>query len=115
MHRIKPQTIDVIIPHPHQLVVAEESPHLITSPVVKVDRTAPQSMVPISKVRPKFSRVVPYRPEVVVNHIENHREPARMASIHQPLQSVRPAIPLVHSKQRRSVITPPALSWKSRH
>src|SRR4051812_22868921 len=119
MHRIQPQAVHVIIPHPHQRVIAEKSPHLIASPVVKINRPAPHPLfhkknppppipplvkkitppppgvgVPLVVVRPNLAVVVPPGPEVFKAPPHHPPQSSSMASIDQPLHPIRPAIPL---------------------
>ena len=61
-------------------------------PVI-IDRRAPGRVVPLGEeIGRDRVQVIPFRPEMVVDDIEQYREAARMAGIDQRLQLVRPAI-----------------------
>src|SRR5580704_10214731 len=96
MHCIEPQAVDMIVAHPHNDVVAEEAPHLVAACTFEVDRAAPGCMMPVRHIRPELARIVSHRPEVVVDHIQDHTQTALMADVNQTLQPVRSAICILH-------------------
>ena len=115
MHRIQPKTVDVVVPHPHQSVVAEKSPHMVASSIFEVHCIAPRRAMLPCHVRPKHAAVVPHWTEVVIDHIQQHGQTLRMTRINQSLQPIRPAIHIRHRKQRGPVIAPAIPPWKRRH
>ena len=117
MHRVNAQSVDMKVPQPHQRVVAEEAPHLVRTRVFKIHCAAPGRVVRIHNIRPEFSGVIPARPEVVVDHIEQHGQALAMRRIHKALQRVRSSVWLVNRVERHAVITPAmaALERSYRH
>jgi hypothetical protein len=51
-------------------------------------------------------KIISFRPEVIVDHIKNYHQPARMSGVDQRLQIVRTAIGRVRSKQQHAVVAP---------
>src|SRR5581483_7619843 len=91
---VQAETIDVVVLQPHEGVVAEEPADLIASALVEVDRSAPRRVVTLRKVGRKLVRVIPYRAEVVVDHVEDHSKVLGVAGIDEALESIGTAIGL---------------------
>ena len=115
VRRVEPQTVNVIVPQPHHRVVAEKPANLVASTFVEVHRRAPRCVKPLRQVRSELIGVVPHRTEVVVDHIEDHREILRVARVDEALESVRSTVRLKGSKQEDPVVTPAALSGELVH
>src|SRR5271154_3351995 len=90
---IEAQAIDVIVAHPHERVVAEKPAHLIAARILKIDRVTPWGAVVVSKIKigTELAGIITDRPEVVVDHIEQHCQTAQMGGIDESLQPVRTA------------------------
>ena len=54
MHCVQAQTVNVKIAHPHQRVIAEESPDHVRSRALEIDRTTPWSLVRMDQIRTIF-------------------------------------------------------------
>ena len=52
------------------------------------------------------AEVVPLGPEVVVDDVEEHREPARVSGVDQGLQVLRPAIGRLGGEGQHAVVAP---------
>src|SRR5581483_83564 len=91
-------------------VVAEEPADLIASALVEVDRSAPRRVVTLRKVGRKLVRVIPYRAEVVVDHVEDHSKVLGVAGIDEALESIGTAIGLERREEEDAVVAPAALS-----
>src|SRR3712207_8399161 len=50
-----------------------------------------------------FRSVVAGRPEVVVDDVEDHAEPARVARVHEPLERLGAAVRVVHGVEPHAV------------
>ena len=59
--------------------------------------------------------IVPVRPEVIVDHVEEHHEAAVVSGIDQALQALRPAVDRVRGIEQHAVITPAAIAGELRH
>jgi len=92
VNRIQPQCIDVILSHPVQCIADDVMPHMIAVRSIIVDRQPPGSPVTIREIGAKLTEIIPLRPEMVVDDVQNYRESGCMAGIYEPLQSVRPPI-----------------------
>jgi hypothetical protein len=113
MHRIQPQPVDVVVAHPHQRVVAEEPPHLVAAPSSKFTASPHGVRCGRSDTARTCPCIVAHRPEVVVDHIQHHRQPAPMARIDKALQPIRAAVVLRHRKQRDAVVSPSAVARRT--
>jgi len=89
---VESQAVEVIVADPHQGVVDDEAPHFDSSPPVEVEGRAPARLAPLAQVRPELGEEVAHRAEVVVNDVEQDRQPRGMARIDQALQPRRAAI-----------------------
>ena len=59
---------------------------------IEVDRRAPRRGVTVGEVRAKAAEVVARRAEVIVDHIEEDGQAARVAGIDQAFQPLRAAV-----------------------
>ena len=59
-------------------------------------------------------QIVPVRPEVVVDDVEHHHQPARMRRVDEGLQIVRRAVGLVRRVEQDAIIAPAAIARELR-
>jgi hypothetical protein len=105
---VDPEAVEVVVPQPHERVVAEEASDLVATGPVDVDRITPRRPVPVREVRAEVSEVVADGPEVVVHDVQDHRESPGVAGIHQALEALRPAIGVVGGPEIDAIVAPPA-------
>ena len=115
VHGVEPQSVDVVVAHPHERVVDHEAPHLVAARAVEVQRRAPVRAVTLREVWPELGEVVPCRPEVVVHDVEHHAETARVARIDEAFQAFWPAVLVMRRVQVDAVVTPAALAGELDH
>ncbi len=115
MHRVKAQAVDVIVAQPHQGVVDEEAAHGVTVRAVEVHRVAPRGVVAVGEIRPELREVVAVRAEVVVDHVQQHRNAPAVTGIDQAFQAFGPSVGVVRGIQVDPVVAPAALAGELRH
>src|SRR5260370_1414107 len=71
--RIQPQRVGVEITHPLKSRLDHELPYGRALLAIVVDAIAPRGPMPGTKIRPKFSQVVPFRPQVIEDDVEADR------------------------------------------
>jgi hypothetical protein len=76
----------------------KESSNLVGFGATEVDRAAPRGVVGVDKIRAELAGVVPHWTEVVVDHIEQHREALLMGGVDEPLEGIGASVALVHSE-----------------
>ena len=104
--RIEPKAVDVVLARPPQRVLDEEPPHLVGAGPVEVHGLAPRRPVPRREVRPVVREHVPLGPDVVVDHVQDHGEPAAVALVHQASQPLRPSVRGLHRVREHPVVPP---------
>src|SRR6185437_10213587 len=103
MHGIQPQSIEVKLAQPVQRVRAEELPHRGAALGIEIDRSAPGRVVPLVEELWRVERqVVALRAEVVIDHIEQHHQPARVGGVNQRLEVLGPSVAGIRSKWQRA-------------
>src|SRR5690606_14711158 len=112
--RVEAKAVDVVLLEPVERVFDQKTAHLEAARPVEVQRITPGSAISIREVRPVHGEVVPVRPEVVVNDVEQHGEPARVARIDEALEARRTAVGVVRRIQIDAVVAPAARPWKLR-
>src|SRR5262249_34971126 len=113
VHRIEPQTVDVVFLEPIERVVNEEVAHHGAARAIEVDGCAPRSLVArIEELRSVEVQVVTFGAKVVVDHIEYYSESLAMGGGYQRLELVRAAIGGLRSVRQRPVVTPVAQAGK---
>src|SRR5579872_875135 len=108
VNRIEPQSVEMIVLQPVQSVFDEKSPDLIAACTVKVERLSPGSAVTIGKVRPVSIKVVAFRAEMVVDHVQRNCQSARVSRIHKLVQRLRTAVSILRSEFIHAVVSPVA-------
>src|SRR2546430_9205371 len=90
VNRIQTQAVEVVFLEPVERVVDEELAHRRTVRSVKVDRGTPGGDVPLGEeLRRVPVQVIALGAEVVVDHVEQHREAMPMRGRDQGLQLLR--------------------------
>ncbi len=69
----------------------------------------------IREIGSKVTEVIPFRTQVVVNHIEHDRESVLMASFDQPPQALGATVTVLDGKWINPIVTPIAIAWKLGH
>ena len=115
LHRIQPQAVEVILPNPVQRVLHYVAAHMFAARGVVVHRLSPRRFVVRREVRTEVAQVIAFRAEMVVNHIENHRQPAAMRGIDESFECLGATVAGLHGVGRHAVISPIAHARESRH
>src|SRR6267142_6470175 len=106
MHRIEPERIDVAINDPVERVLNKITAHLVAPRTIEIDRLSPRRLISIGEIRAKLWEIISFRPEVVVNHVQNHREAASVAGVDEHFQICRAAVGILRGKWINTVVTP---------
>ena len=83
VHGVQPEAVEVELLQPHPDVVQHVVAHRVAAAVVVVDRGAPRRLVVVVEVRAELAEVVPLGAEVVVDDVEEDRQPLGVAGVHQ--------------------------------
>jgi hypothetical protein len=108
VHRVQPQAVDAEVAQPLRGVVQQERAHAVAAGTVEVDRVAPRRLRGVGEVGPEARQVVPVRSEVVVDDVQDHGEPARVARVDQPHEPLRAAVRAVRRVELHAVVAPSA-------
>src|SRR5689334_23120722 len=106
MNGIQTEGVEVIVLQPMERVLDKESPDLIAAGTVEVDGIAPRSSVTIRKVRRVCAKVVAFRAEMVVDHVEGDRQAMPVSGIDEALKRFGWTVSILRSKGIDAVITP---------
>ncbi len=113
MHGIQPQPVEAVLVQPHQRVVDEETTHL---GLAEVDGTAPwRAAAAVEERGCVLLQQIAHGPEVVVNHIQQHRHALPMRGVDQCFQRFWPTVGLGRCIGKNAVIAPVAASRELRH
>ena len=108
MHRIQAQAIEAVFEEPHQGVVDKEVAHFAAA---KVDPGAPGGVgVFVEKALGVLAQVIAVGAEVVVDHIEDHRQAMLVGTVDQLFQLLRRAQGRLRCIGQYPVVTPIALA-----
>src|SRR5207248_8132057 len=101
------QPVEVKLLEPVERVVHYEIAHRPGARPVIIDRRAPGRVVPLGEeIGRDRVQVIPFRAEMVVDDIEEYRDPARVTRIDERLQSLRAAIARARREPLDAVISP---------
>ena len=104
--RVEAQRVDVELPQPVEGVLLEKPPDLVAEGAVEVHGGSPRSAVPVAEVGAEVGEVIPLRPEMVVNHVQDDGQAAQVACVDQALQPFRPPVALLHREREDAVVSP---------
>ena len=113
LHRVQPQAVEMILANPVQRVLHDEAAHMLAASSVVVHRFSPRRFVVRGKVRTEVAQVIAFWPEMVVDHVENHRQPDAMRGIDESLKAFGTTVVRLHGVGRDAVIPPIAHARKS--
>src|ERR1700726_2863934 len=114
VNRVQAQGVEVVVLQPVQSVFDEESPYLVAFFSVKVDGLTPRTAIAISKVRAVSTKVVAFRAEMVVNHVQGDREAVLMGGVYETLERFGSAVTVLGSEEIHPVVTPVSRTGKLR-
>ena len=83
--RVEAQRVHVELPEPVEGVLPEIPAHLVAEGTVEVHGGPPRGAVPVAEVGAEVGKVVPLRPEVVVDHVQDDGQAAQVAGVDQAL------------------------------
>ena len=107
VHRVQPQSVEAVIAQPEQRILDREGPHVRNA---IVDRIAPRRMRVGEEGWRVAAEKIALRPEVIVDDVEEHHQPAQMRRIDQGLEIIRAPIGAVGRVPQHPVIAPVALA-----
>ncbi len=83
-------------------------PDLVASVAIEIDRGAPRCLVLFRVVRSEATQVISDRAEMVINHVEQHREPLFMTGVNETFSDHRVSRTggAVHINRRRRSPSP---------
>ena len=74
VHRVEAKPVEVILRHPVHRVVHHVAADLVAVRAVQVEALTPGGAIPVREVGAELAEVVPLGTEMVVHHVEEHRE-----------------------------------------
>src|ERR1035437_5958997 len=105
----------MILANPVQRVLHDVATHMLAACSVVVHSLAPRRGVVRCEVGPELAQVITFWPEMVVNHVENYRQPVPMGGIDESLKPVGISVARLHGIGRHAVVSPIAHAWESRY
>ena len=117
MHRVQTQSVAMVIPQPHQRVVAEETAHFGAARPVEIYGLPPGRRIFRGEIRTEPAKIITGRAQMIVDHVQQNRETARVARIDQRFQSLRTPVGMMRREQIHRVISPApsARKFSDRH
>ena len=115
VHRVEAQAVQVKLLEPVEGVMNEEFAHAAVVVAIEIDRRAPGCvMARIEELRCVQRQVIAFRAKVVVDHIQDHHQAARVRGVDQCLEVLRAAVGRVWGIGQYAVIAPVAAAGKIR-
>ena len=112
---IEPQAVNMEFVEPHQGILDEEMAHLVAVRIVKVERLAPDRGGFLGEIRPVMVKMIAFRANVIVHHVQENRDAAPVAGIHKCFQTRCAAIRMLHRVRKHAIVAPVARAGKLRH
>ena len=112
MYGIEPQSVETIVAKPYDCILNCKSAHLR---LTEIDRVPPRRLRFHEEFRRVSAKVVSFRPEVIVDDVEQHHQAALVRGVHQRFEVFRPAIGAVGRVPEHAVIAPVAAACEIRY
>src|SRR5579863_9560557 len=113
VHRIKAQTVEVILLQPIKCIVNKEVANKSTSATIEVNRITPGSSMAVGKeFRGILAQVVSFRTKVVVDDIQKYHQPYLVGCLDQVLKILGSAVRTIGCVRQNAVVAPVSLSGK---
>ena len=112
---VQAKGIDVVFGEPVQGVIDKKAADAIALRPIKVDRLSPGRVMGVSKAGSKLGKIISFRAEVVVNHVQYDRQPVLVAGIDKLLQSGGTTVGRLRRVEAGAVISPIPRSRDFRH
>ena len=107
VHGVETQAVEVVFLQPVQCVFDKEIAHFAAALIVEIDCGAPGRVVAFGEeLRRVGMQEIAFRPEVVVDHVQHHRDPARMTGVDQAFERGGSAVALGDGERQYAVIAP---------
>ena len=107
LRRIDTQAVEVELVDPVGDVRQDELAHRPGVLAVEIERLAPLGLVPLREVVVRErSEVVAVGAEVVVNHVEDHRQAEAVGAVDEPAEVIGPAVAVERGEQIDAVVAP---------
>ena len=104
---VEPQAVEMKLVDPVAGIADEELAHRRRVVAVEVEGVAPFVVVALGEVRRREgAQVVADRPEVVVDHVEDDRNPRGVRRVDEPAEVVRTAVEMRRRKEVHTVVAP---------
>src|SRR5258706_7461530 len=105
------------VAQPIQSTLDKVANHLIAIGSIEVESLSPGRLIFAGEIGPKFSEIISFWPEMVVDNIQDRREAARVAGVDQFLQFSRTTVTILCGIGSNPVVSPvsPARELRYRH
>jgi len=111
---IQSQRVHVILSNPIECIADEKMAHRLTIWTIVIDSITPRRPIAIREIGAEVSQIISFRAQMVVDDVQDHGKPRRMAGIDQPFQPLRPTVAGLRRKRIDAVVAPIATSGKLR-
>jgi hypothetical protein len=110
---VEPEAIHVVVADPELGVLDRPLAHAVAR---VVERAAPGRVVAIREVgAERAQKLLAAGPDVVVDHVEQYREPLGVRGVDQPGQALGPPVGPVRRREEHAVVAPAALAGEGGH
>src|ERR1700733_4770594 len=115
MDGVESKRVDMKIRNPLQRILNEVSANLIAAGAIEIDSLSPRCLVEVREIGAEIREVIPFRTEVVVDHIEHHRDALLMARVDERFECSGAAIGGLDGVRVNAVIAPVTTSGELSH
>src|ERR1700722_19048754 len=106
MDGVESKRVDMKIRNPLQRILNEVSANLIAAGTIEIDSLSPRCFVEVCEIGAEIRQVIPFRTEVVVDHVEHHRDTLSVARVDQRFYSSGAAIRRLDGVGAYAVVAP---------
>ena len=111
---VQAQPVHLVLHQPLPARTQQEVAHLAAARLIQIDGIPPRGVVGAGEVRSELRQVVALRALVVVDDVQDHAEPARVAGVDEGDEPLRSPVGRMHRVLADAVVTPTLLAGKIR-
>jgi hypothetical protein len=103
---IDSEGINVKLRDPIKGIFDKKTADLIAVWPIEVDGETPGGFVTVGEIGSKMSQIIPFRPQMIVYHVQNHWQFLLVAGVYQPLKLLGPPVGVLYGKRVDPVVSP---------
>ena len=114
VYGVQTESVEMKVGDPIKRVIDEVAPYVIAIGAVEIHRRPPGGFVALGVVRGEVRQIIPFGSEMVVDNVEDRRDPMFVAGVDQPFQPQGSAVGVLRGEWIGAIVSPVSSPGKLR-